>query len=153
MYVGMPHLEGMILLEIVLSVALFVLAAAVVGSALRSSIDAATRLREQAQAANYAESALSEMLCGITPMQTSPPTVPEDQTAVSNGGTSQSGASPPGQQWTCETILENSSDAPNLRKITVIVRNDDPSRPVEQRLTQWIFAPDAAAGGTQGGTP
>jgi len=124
------------LLEIVLSVALFVFAAAVVGSAMHSAQTATRRMRLDAQAANVAQTVLADLASGRMELVETPETVygePEEDGPVD----------PAELGWTYEIVTEALLDASNLLRVTVIVRSTDPGAEAGCRLTQWMPAPGA----------
>ena len=131
------------LLEIVLSVALFVFAAAVVGSAMHSAQTATRRMRLAAQAANLAQTVLADLASGRMELAETPETLygahEEDEQV-----------DPDELGWTYEIDTEELSDATNLLKVTVIVRSTDPGVETSSRLTQWMPAPAEEAPADEG---
>ena len=67
--------RGAILLEVVLALALFVAAAAIVGSSINSSLNSLETTKRQTHAVNLAMSILAEMQMGIRATIPSPPEV------------------------------------------------------------------------------
>jgi len=137
------------LLEIVLSVALFVFAAAVVGSAMHSAQTATRRMRLEAQAANVAQTVLADLASGRMELAETPETVygenEEDEPV-----------DPAELGWTYQIVPEALPDAANLLRVTVIVRSSDPGVEATCRLTQWMPAPaedDLADEGLDDGFP
>ena len=127
--------SGAILLEVILALALFVGAAAVLTSGLSSSLDGVERLRLNTHAADFAISVLSELQMGIKSIGVSGP-----QPFV-----------PPQEGWTWEAVAAPTAagtdeSSPFLR-IEVIIRHDSP--PVVYRLNQVLRA-DALKSTTQG---
>ena len=123
---------GAILLEVVLALALFVLAATIITGALNSSINEVKRLRLNTHANNLAASILSEMQMGVLPGDASGPNTFD----------------PPFEQWTWQTTLAPVNEmvgATNpIQKVEVVIRHG--TEPVVFRLTQ--FLPVAANGST-----
>lgn len=62
---------GAVLLEVILALALFVFAAAVIGNGLHAALERADRLRRECHAANLAASVMAEVQLGIRPLQNS----------------------------------------------------------------------------------
>jgi hypothetical protein len=115
------------LLEVVLALALFVAAAAVISGGLHAAVESVDRLRFQAHALDRAVSVLSELQMGVRPLQTTGPEPFE----------------PPFEEWTCEiqtAPLESglTSDRP-LKQVEVVIRHETGA--VVQRLALWL--PDA----------
>lgn len=121
-----PHTRssGAVLLEVLLALALFVAAAAVMVAALNASLSSLERQRLGLQALNLASSALAEVQLGIRP-------------AASDA------AKPlpvPDQEWTLEIRIsppsgEDSTDKA-LQNVEVVVRHLDP--PLVERLSQVV---------------
>lgn len=128
---------GAVLLEVVLALALFVGATAVLTSGLRSSLDAVHRLRLQTQAADRAVSVLSELQMGIKTLAIAGPQ-PFDPLA---------------QEWTWETIptpaLEGENADERYQRIEVIIRHLDSG--LVYRLSQ-VLRIDSAQIGERDGT-
>ncbi len=115
----------MVLLEVLVAVTIFVFAAAVVGSAMRSSMQAVADIRLDSQAANLAQSVLAELSIGLLEMvETSGTPLAEDDS------------------WTYEIAAEDLPDAPGLKQVTVTVSDNDPRRPHACRVTQWMLDPN-----------
>ena len=123
--------RGVILLEIVLALALFVLTAAVVGSALARSLDAMRLAKTEAQAMNVAASVLADLQVGriAEPAETPP-------TPYRLNETDEDTKTP----WTYELAVEELDGAPGLKRVTVTVAHADGilRRPVQ--LTAWLAA-------------
>jgi type II secretion system protein I len=132
---GKRRRSGAALLEVLLALTIFAMSAAVVGSAMRSSLRAVTDLRQAAKAADLAESVLAELSIGALELVETPPTAFEqdEQDRPSEEG------------WTYEIAAEDVSDVPGLKKVTVIVTDNAPYRPITRQLTQWMLDPNAAA--------
>src|SRR5258708_5437317 len=65
--------DGAVLLEVILALALFVAAAAILSSGLSSSLDAVERLRFNTHAADFAVTVLSELQLGTKTLSTMGP--------------------------------------------------------------------------------
>ena len=125
--------RGVILLEILLALSLFVLAAAVIGSAMTSCMAATARIRRQGQAMDLAQTVLAELATGQVEMANTSPTqfiqeTEEGERVIAEG-------------WTYEIELEELTDMADLKCVSVIVRDDQTHQPTVCRLTQWMFAP------------
>ena len=120
----------MVLLEVLLSLTLFVIAAAVVGSVQYSALRAVDNMRVEMRAANLAQTVLADLVAGRIELADTPatPYEAEDETL------------------TYEIVTQALDDAENLKRVTVIARNEDPSRACICRLTQWMLDPGAEAG-------
>lgn len=119
--------QGAILLEVVLALMLFVGAAAVIGTAMRTSDNALEKTRLQLHAANLAISTLAEMQMGslaVAEMEAHP-------------------FEPPFEQWTREIhVQQNQSGSQNpsqLKRVEVIVRHGGEN--IVHRLHQWVLPP------------
>lgn len=125
--------RGVVLLEILVALTLFVLAAAVIGSALRSCLAATARIRRQGQAMDLAQTVLAELVTGQVEMIGTSPSqfvkeTEEGEEVVAEG-------------WTYEIEIDELTDMPDLKSVTVIVRDDQTHQPTVCRLTQWIYVP------------
>lgn len=138
------NIRGTALLEVLLAVALFVAAAAVMTVALNASLSSLGRQRLSAHAANLASSVLAEIQLGIRPLVTSARTQME----------------PPYADWTLElavTPAESASgEATGQARVEVIIRHSTES--VVQRLAQLLplnrnstFSTNAVAGRSEVG--
>jgi type II secretory pathway pseudopilin PulG len=129
--------RGAVLLEVVLALALFVLAATIITSGLSSSINEVKRLRLNTHANNLAASVLSQIQMGVQPGESSGPNTFD----------------PPFDQWTWQTTIGPINEmvgATNpIQKVEVVIRHQ--TEPVLFRLTQ--FLPVAAASGSSPGSP
>jgi hypothetical protein len=130
-----------VLLEVLLSLALFISAATVLGMAVRASTGAAARVRDETMAANLAETVLAELaiadeLVDIPPTEflTEGEAVEGEPVNVAEG-------------WTKEVVVADVPDSPGLKRVTVIIRGGEPTRPTVLRLTQWMIDPAGEAGG------
>ena len=65
---------GAILFEVVLALALFVFATAVISGGFSASLKSVDRMRAELDASNLAASTLAEIALGLKPMSASPPT-------------------------------------------------------------------------------
>ena len=117
------HSAGVMLLEVLIALGLFVIAAAVVGSALRSAMGAAMDLRQQTKAADLAETVLAELNAGILKPASLPATAFDE-------------AEP---EWSYEIAVEPVEDDPALQRVTVIIRHADGLAERTYRLTQWML--------------
>ena len=124
---------GVVLLEVILAVALFASAAAVVGMALKSALDAANRMRLETQALNLAQSVLGDIAVGRIEMVDTPET-PYDEDDP---------------RWTYEIITESLTDASNLKRVTVVVRCTDRPWLKPAELTQLMLVTDRAGPSTE----
>ncbi len=124
------------LLEVLIALSIFVFAAAVVGTGLRTTLDAAMDIREAGKAANLAQSVLAELSAGGLELTDA------EATAFAAG---EEEDQPPQQEegWTYEIAVEDIPGTPGLKRVTVIVRNDNGPRPRTCRLTQWMLDPNA----------
>jgi len=105
--------RGSILFEVVLALALFVFAAAVISGGLSASLSNVDRMREQLDASNLAITTLAEIELGLKPMVTSPPADFE----------------PPLEKWTWQVeVTEPSEDLEmggSLSLVEVIIENKE----------------------------
>jgi type II secretory pathway pseudopilin PulG len=126
-----------VLVEVVLALALFVAAAAVISGGLSASMDSIERLRLNAHAADLAVSVLSEMQMGIL---------------AAEGNAAQQ-FDVPFEDWTWEVQLASVDDGAGeetrLTRVEAIIRHQQP--PLVYRLSQVMrldTADRAKAGGT-----
>ena len=116
--------SGAILFEVVLALALFVFAAAVISGGFSASLKSVDRMRAELDASNLAISTLAEIELGLRPMTTSPSAEFE----------------PPLEQWTWEVeVTEPSEDLDmggGLTLVEVIIRNEVQER--ETRIARMI---------------
>lgn len=119
-----PSESAAVLLEILLAVALFVAASAVVTTSLNSSIQSLDRQHLRLHAANLASSILAEIEMGARSSTASPAQSLES----------------PFQDWTFELVAEPSppdfSNFAPLEHVTVVVRHQ--FEPVVHRLSQRL---------------
>jgi hypothetical protein len=132
---------GAVLLEVLLALALFVSAAAVMISALNASLGSLERQRLGLHGINLASSILAEIQLGIRP-PISEAAKPMD---------------PPWQDWSSEVIVAPMAGAElgqvDLQQVEVVVRHLDP--PMVQRLGQVLpFVRDGVSKSpSNGGSP
>lgn len=117
--------DGAALLEVIIALALFVAMAAVMTSALSSSLDSLDRQRLNTHATNLASSLLAELELGIR-------------------STESSGPQPVGfpyEDWTWEAAVTGTEtetgEASGLTRVEVIVRHK--SSPIVRRLAQFVI--------------
>jgi len=132
-----PRRKGVILLEVLLSVTLFVLGAAAVGAALHNAHSATMGIRARTRAVNLAQSVLAELasaaeIVDVVPSEFVEETEDGETVVIAEG-------------WTYEIQTEELTDLVGLLSVTVIVRNDDAYRPTVYRVTQWMLDPAADA--------
>ncbi len=112
------------MLEVVLALALFVAAAAVIGGALHYSLLEVERLRLNVHAGNLAVTVMSELQLGLRSIETASPETFE----------------PPFEMWSFEIDVEPADAALELeyplRRIEVAIRHVE--RPVVRRLVRWL---------------
>ena len=123
--------SGAILFEVVLALALFVFAAAVISGGFSTALMSVDRMRAELDASNLAISTLTEIELNLKPMVTSPPAQFE----------------PPLEKWTWEVeVTEPSEDLDmggGLTLVEVIVRNEEKEK--ETRFARMIRASMPAA--------
>jgi len=115
--------RAIVLLDVLLAVGLFVIAAAVVTSALSSALTAATDLRLKTRAADLAQTVLSRLTSGELPLEAVAATEVDETDP----------------EWTYEIAIEPVDGDDILKRVIVTVRNSDPLRPKTCRLTQWML--------------
>ena len=117
---------GAILFEVVLALALFVFATAVISGGFSTALKSVDRMRAELDASNLAISTLTEIELNLKPMVTSPPAQFE----------------PPLEKWTWEVeVTEPSEDLDmggGLTLVEVIVRNEEKEK--ETRFARMIRA-------------
>ncbi|MFM8469252.1 MAG: hypothetical protein ACKODH_04685 [Limisphaerales bacterium] len=123
--------RGTALLEAILALALFVIAAAIVTSGMNSSTDNLDRQRRNTHAANLAATVLAEIQQGIRPL-------------------TEAGEQPfaaPFEQWTAELAVSptetETGGTSGLLRVEVIIRHKEST--IVRRLAQIIRPPDAPA--------
>ena len=118
--------SGAILFEVVLALALFVFAAAVISGGFSTALMSVDRMRAELAASNLAISTLAEIELNLKPMVTSPPAQFE----------------PPLEKWTWEVeVTEPGEDLDMGGGLTwgeVIVRNEEKEK--ETRFARMIRA-------------
>ena len=116
------HRRGAVLVEVVLALALFVAAAAVISGGLSASMDSIERLRLNAHAADLAVSVLSEMQMGTLAME----------------GNAAQPFDVPFEDWTWEVQLapvdDGAGEETRLTRVEAIIRHQQP--PLVYRLSQ-----------------
>jgi type II secretory pathway pseudopilin PulG len=117
--------RGVALMEVLLALALFVAAAAVVTSALNSSLESLERQRLGVHALNLASSTLAEIQLGIRPL----------------AGEGKQAFTAPFQDWSWELLVtpmesEAGESAAGMVRAEVIVRHQ--TAPIVQRLAQAL---------------
>jgi type II secretory pathway pseudopilin PulG len=138
---GKPCRRGAVLVEVVLALALFVAAAAVISGALSASMDSVERLRLNAHAANLAVTVLSELQMGTLAAE----------------GVGPQEFDLPFEDWTWEVLQapvdDGTTEESRLTHIEVIIRHK--ASPLVHRLNQVLrLSPhkstqsSATAGGT-----
>lgn len=117
-------LAGAALFEVIIALALFVAMAAVMTSALSSSLDSLDRQRLNTHATNLASSILAELELGVRPTE--------------SGGPQPVGF--PYEDWTWEAVITGTEtetgEASGLSRVEVIVRHK--SSPIVRRLAQFV---------------
>jgi len=123
--------RGTALLEVILALALFVTAAAIVTSGMSASTDNLDRQRRNTHAANLAATVLAEIQLGIR-------------------STAEAGEQPfaaPFEQWTAELVVTptetEAGEASGLLRVEVVIRHQESA--LVRRLAQVIRVPDTAA--------
>ena len=118
--------SGAILFEVVLALALFVFATAVISGGFSTALMSVDRMRAELDASNLAISTLAEIELNLKPMVTSPPAQFE----------------PPLEKWTWEVeVTEPGEDLDmggGLTLVEVIVRNEEKEK--ETRFARMIRA-------------
>ncbi len=127
-----PTRSGLILMEVILALSLFVVAGAVATSAMNSSIDAVRRLRMRTQAADLAVTKLSELLIdlrvGAAVLEDEGPEPFDDEQLA---------------EWTWQIDVEEvedevESNRPVLMQLKVTIAHTD--QPIVYRIVQWVPA-------------
>jgi len=129
--------RGAVLVEVVLALALFVAAAAVISSGMSASMESIERLRLNAHAADLAVTVLSEIQMGTLAME----------------GNLAQPFDPPFEDWTWEVQLapvdDGAGEQTSLTRVEAIVRHLQP--PLVYRLSQ-VLRLDTVSRATGGGT-
>jgi type II secretory pathway pseudopilin PulG len=123
------------LLEVLVAMALFVSAAAVVGSAMLNAAHAVEDLRLETEATNLAQSVLTDLAAGRLELADTEPTTYDLDTTTAEDDSDKD------FPWTYQIVTEDLPDATNLLRVTVIVRSADPSVRQSCTLTQWMAPP------------
>ena len=115
---------GAVLLEVVLALVLFVVAASFITAGMNSSVDTVERLRLNTHAVNLASSILAELQMGARSTETNGPAKFD----------------PPFDKWSWElqyeTVQGEVGDTNPLTRVEVIIRHSE--QPVVYRLTQIL---------------
>lgn len=123
---------GAVLLEVVLALALFVVAASILTGGMSSSLDALQRLRLNAHAADLAVTTFSELQMGLKGVSLNGPEPFE----------------PPLEQWSWEIVatpLETDvEDAGPVQQVEVVIRNEEEA--LVYRLTQVMQIDSGSSG-------
>ena len=117
----------MVLLEVLTALALFGIAAAVIGAAMRQSMAVAVDMRVQIEAMNLAETALARLQTGEIAMEPVAATAFDEDNPL----------------WTYEVAVEPvDPETPALQRVTVTVSNGTETlHPRTFTLTQWMYSP------------
>ncbi len=130
--------SGAVLLEVVLALALFVVAASILTSGMSSSLDAVDRLRLNAHAADLAVTTLSEMQLGLKSVSLNGPEPFE----------------PPLEQWSWEIVatpLEIDFESTGAaQRIEVVIRYAEDSLVYRLSQVMPVDAGNGAAGEEMG---
>ncbi len=124
--------SGAVLLEVVLALVLFVVAASIITLGMNSAVDSLERLRLNTHALNLATSVLAELQMGALPIEAAGP-VEFD---------------PPFSDWTWEIQSEDVpgeiGDTNLLTRVEVVIRHTQ--QPIVRRLTQVMHIQPAETG-------
>ncbi len=123
------------MLEVILSLSLFVVAATVIGSAFQAALRATSQARALDKAANLAQSVLTRVSTGQV--------VLSDASAASFD-TDATKADPDMQGWTYDMACQDVQDATGIKSVTVTVHA--PANAQSVSLSQWVIDPSAGAG-------
>jgi len=125
--------RGVVLLEVVLAVALFALAAGVVGGGLSGSLRTARRLEAEATAADLAVTVVSWLDLGLLPLEDAGPEAFEDEDRLG---------------WTWQVMTGPADDAAEiddgLVRVEITVRNRETGGLA--RVVHWLAQADAGSG-------
>jgi hypothetical protein len=123
---------GAVLFEVLVALALFVGAAAIITTGLNASLNSVERLRLSAHAADLAISTLSDLQIGIKTVALSGPQPFEA----------------PFERWTWEIVTApveiESTEASQFTRVEVVVRHDEPA--LAYRLSQLLRIGDIKPG-------
>jgi hypothetical protein len=126
-----------VLLEVVLALALFVVAASILTGGMSSSLDALQRLRLNAHAADLAVTTFSELQMGLKGVSLNGPEPFE----------------PPLEQWSWEIIATpfetDVEDTGPVQQVEVVIRNDEAA--LVYRLTQVMRVDPGSSAAESGG--
>ncbi len=116
--------SGAVLLEVVIALVLFVVAASFITAGMNSSVDTVERLRLNTHAVNLASSVLAELQMGARSTETNGPAVFD----------------PPFEKWSWQIQYEAAQgeigDTNPLTRVEVIIRHSE--QPIVYRLTQML---------------
>lgn len=118
--------SGAVLLEVVLALVLFVVAAAIVGSGINASVNSVERLKAQTHASDLAVTVLSEIQLGTRPAASLGPEPFAE----------------PFTNWTCQTtvtLLGDGTSANSTAQVEIAIRKLD--SPLVHRLSQIVPLP------------
>lgn len=119
--------RGQLLLELLLSVAIFVAAAITISSIVRRAQDSLRQTRDQHVAADLAQSALARIESGLATPESLNGPVPDWPSDDPDAPTGFDDAPPTGA-WRIEIATEASA-FPGLTRVSVTARRDDPTLP------------------------
>ncbi len=111
------------LLEVLLALALFVTAAAILGASLLTSTATAARVKVESEAVSLAQSKMAEIAAGAA--------------AIQETGATEFGDDLPG--WEYEVAVEDLLDTQGLKRVTVTVNYAGSPQPYSYQLTQMFF--------------
>lgn len=121
-----PRQPGIALLEVVLALSLFVVGSGILSLSLRSVMQTNWRMDLQAQAANLATTRMSEIQMNPFGLAEEGPTPYEE----------------PLEDWTWQVLASPLEEAPEMRRVEVIVTHA-PSG-IAERQVQWLAIPEPA---------
>ncbi len=134
---------GLSLLEVLLSLAILVMAMTAIGALIDTGTDSSQDARNYNTAARLAQMKLAEVEAGITAFDST------------SGDFSDTSPGDPGWQWSLSTVQ---GSVPNLNQVTVTVTRDINGRTFSFSIGQWIIDPtvkgsaDAATRPTSSGS-
>ena len=117
---------GMTLLEILVALAIFLAAVAVIGQLVGTGSQAATGAQLKSEAARRCETVMAEAVAGVIPLQSTGDTSFEDD-----------------QQWTWSLTVTDAAHADMLQVETIVTRkNRQGEAQVSFNLVRWIRDPE-----------
>jgi type II secretory pathway component PulJ len=123
-----------VLLEVLIALSLFVMAAAVIGTGMRTCTRSMRTTKLSAKAANLAQTVMTRIEAGQLEMV---------EAAPKDFGTDELMPSPYDAGWTYEVLVEALTDSPGLKVVSVVVRSPEAVQPAQAcRLSQWMFDPN-----------